>query len=113
MPGFLVNVGATVECPHHAPVALAATQGRVLVGGEPVTTVSDADTVAGCPFTVGTKPQPCVKAEWTVAASRVRICGQAALLEDSTGLCKIAGEAPQLVPNAPKVQITQKRVKGE
>src|SRR5262249_60885500 len=111
MPGFLGTVGATVECPHPAQVTLAAGQGGVRAAGEPVATVSDVGTVAGCPFTVGTKPQPCVTVEWKVGAGRVRIGGQAALLEDSTGLCEIAGRAPQVPPNAPKVQITQKRVK--
>jgi Domain of unknown function (DUF4280) len=114
MAGFLVNVGATVQCPHNAQATLAANQKRVRVGGEPVATVKAVGDVARglCPFKVGTKPQPCVAVEWTVGARRVRIGGQAALLEDSTGLCKIDGNAPQVPPNAPKVQTTQKRVKG-
>lgn len=110
MPGFLVNVGATVFCPHQVgKVTIAPSQVRVTASGEPVATVNAIGAVAGCPFMVGPKPQPCVTAQWMVAALRVQIGGQAALLKDSIGLCKSAEQAPQGPPN---VLVTQVRVKG-
>ena len=113
MSGFLVNVSATAQCPHAAKVTIPPGQQRVLVGGEPVATVTDQGSVAGCPFQVpvgpGTKPQPCVTAGWLVGALRVRVGGQAALLEDSSGLCKSAEGIPQ---GPPSIGTTQVRVQG-
>ena len=113
MPEFLLNVGATIVCPHppYPGVTIEASQRRVLVGGESVATVKDVGNVAKgqCQFKVGTKPQPCDTVEWTAGAGRVRIGGQAALLKDSPGQCKSAEQTPQGPPN---VLATQTRVKG-
>ena len=54
------------------------TQTRVLVTGQPVATTASAFTIAGCPFTVpGPKPQPCVRAQWMMPATRVQVDGPA------------------------------------
>jgi hypothetical protein len=78
-----------------------------------VATVNDTTTVAGCPFQVpigtGTKPQPCVKVQWTVPASRVKVNGQFVLLSTSSGICQSAEQIPQ---GPPSVVSTQTRVKG-
>ena len=64
--------------------------------------VNDLTTVAGCPFQVpvgaGTKPQPCVKVQWPVPATRVKVDGQPVLLQTSTGLCQSAEQIPQGPP---------------
>ena len=64
MPGFLLHVGAVAQCTHAATAAIAPSQPRVLVNGQPVATMASVISVAGCPFQipfgVGTKPQPCV-----------------------------------------------------
>lgn len=113
MPKFLLNVGAIILCPHppYPKATIEASQRRVMVGGEPVATIKDVGNVGKgqCQFKVGTKSQPCVTVEWTVGAERVRIGGQAALLEDSFGQCKSAEQTPQGPPN---VLVTQVRVKG-
>jgi hypothetical protein len=82
----------------------------VLVGGQPVVTLADNCLVAGCAFTVppGT-PQPCVRIQWLVPATRVLAGGQPVILQSSSGLCL----SPAQVPNGPpNVLVTQVRVMG-
>jgi hypothetical protein len=109
MPGFLLHVGALVQCSHAAPVSAISSNTRVLVNGLPVVTISDTFLVAGCPFIVALVPQPCVRVQWLVPASRVLVNGQPALLQTSTGLCLGPTQAPQ---GAPIVSVVQTRVTG-
>jgi len=110
MPGFLLHVGAGVICPHGAPVQVVSSNSRVLVSGQPAAILNDTYLVTGCSFTVPTsKPQPCVKIQWMVPASRVKIIGQPAILQGSTGICQSAEQIPQ---GSPSVIATQKRVRG-
>jgi hypothetical protein len=99
--------------PHAGQVSVSTPNTRVLVGGQPVATLADTDTVAGCPFQiptpVGPKPQPCVRVQWIVPAARVRIGGQPALLQSSSGLCLSVEQIPQGPPN---VAVTQMRARG-
>lgn len=110
---FLLNAASQIICTHGAPATTVPSQTRVLLSGQPALVVSDMPTVAGCPFQIpipsGTKPQPCVTIQWLVPATRVRINGQPALLQTSTGLCKSAEQIPQ---GPPTVVVTQPRVKG-
>lgn len=110
MPGFLMQVGASAICPHGGQVSVVSSNFRVKAGGQPLATLADTFTVAGCAFTVpGPKPQPCVKLQWLVPASRVMVGGQPAILQASTGLCLSAEQIPNGPPN---VVATQVRVKG-
>lgn len=113
MPGFLLHVGATITCPHGAQASIVSTNQRVKVNGMPVALFSDVTTVAGCPFQVpigtGTKPQPCIKVQWLVPATRVRVMGQFVLLQSSSGLCQSPEQIPQ---GPPTVATTQTRVTG-
>ncbi len=110
MPGFLMHVGATAICPHGGQVSTISANARVLVGGQPVATLSDTYLVAGCAFTVPPgKPQPCVKVQWLVPAARVLVGGQPAVLQTSTGLCQSAEQIPQ---GSPGVVVTQLRARG-
>lgn len=111
--GSLLHVGATVLCSHGGQATPVPTNSRVLVGGQPVTVLPDTYTVAGCPFQIpigtGTKPQPCVKVQWLVPATRVLVGGQPALLQTSLGMCQSAEQIPQ---GAPSVAYAQTRVLG-
>ncbi len=114
MPGFLLHVNATVQCTHAAMVSTPPTQPRVLVSGQPVATVANLWTVAGCPFTLPTtppKPQPCVRVQWTMPSARVLINGQPALLAPApgagAGLCLSVEQIPQ---GPPMVGFVQTRV---
>jgi uncharacterized Zn-binding protein involved in type VI secretion len=113
MPGELVQVGATIQCPHSGSASITPSNQRVKVGGASVAVLSDSTSISGCSFQVpagpSTKPQPCVTATWLMGATRVKIGGQAPLLKDSSGLCQSAEQIPQGKPN---IQTTQTRVKG-
>lgn len=113
MPGFLVHVGAAAMCPHAGQVSIVSSNTRVLVSGQPVATLADTFTVAGCPFQipfgVGTKPQPCVRVQWIVPATRVFVNGQPVILQTSGGVCLSVEQIPQ---GPPTVTVTQTRVVG-
>lgn len=72
-------------------------------------TQSDTFPIAGCAFAPGGTPQPCVKAQWIVPATRVKVNGEPVILFDSVGLCLNPEQAPQ---GPPTVVSTQTRVKG-
>lgn len=108
MPGFLFHVGASAMCPHGGQVSVVSSNTRVVVNGTPVATLGDQFMVAGCAFSVpGPKPQPCIKVQWLVAATRVLVNGQPAILQTSVGLCQSAEQIPQ---GPPTVISTQTRV---
>ncbi|MEU7932401.1 hypothetical protein [Micromonospora echinofusca] len=109
MPGPPLHVGAVVSCPHTGPVTAQTANSRVLVDGLPVLTAADAYPVAGCPFQVpvgaGTKPQPCVRIQWTAPAARVLVNGQPAMLATSVGLGVSAEGVPQGPPTVSGFQV--------
>lgn len=110
MPGPLVHVGATATCPHAGQVTVVPANTRVLASGQPVATMGDQFPIAGCPFTLPNgKPQPCVKVQWLVPATRVQVNGQPVILQASTGICQSAEQVPQ---GPPIVSTTQPRVVG-
>ena len=110
MPGFLLHVGAGVQCIHGAPAILTTSNVRVLVNGSPAVTVADLTPVVGCPF-VPVKPQPCVRITW-VASARVLINGSPAVFQTpgpGLGFCLSPEQAPQGVPI---ISAVQPRVSG-
>jgi hypothetical protein len=113
MPGNMVQVGASINCPHGGQASIASVNQRVKVGGMPVALLSDVTTVAGCAFQVpigtGTKPQPCLKVQWLVPSTRVLVNSQPILLNSSSGICQSAEQIPQ---GPPSIVTTQMRVKG-
>ncbi|MEU9450678.1 hypothetical protein [Streptomyces sp. NPDC048277] len=107
MPGFLLHAGATVNCAHTGkatPTSRPST--RVKVNGSPVTVATDAYTVAGCPPPAEPDPGPCVSAQWTGGATRVRAGGVPVVLSDSQSVCTPTG-TPLTVQLA-----VQRRVRG-
>ena len=109
MPGSLLHVGASAICPHGGQVSIISSNARVLAGGQQVATFTDTYLVAGCAFTVGTKPQPCIKIQWLVPAARVFVGGQPVVLQTSSGLCQSVEQIPQ---GAPIVITTQVKAQG-
>ncbi len=113
MPGFLAHVGMGATCQHGGPITVSPVPGvhLVQVAKQAAATVGDQYVIASCAFTVpGPKPQPCVKVQWMVPATRVRVNGQPAILVDSKGFCLSAEQVPQ---GAPNITVTQIRVRGE
>jgi hypothetical protein len=117
MPGFLLHVGAVLQCTHAGPGVIAPSQARVLVTGQPVATMLSVITVGGCPFQVpvgaGTKPQPCVLIKWLMPAARVLVMGQPAAVcpapGSGPGLCQSVEQIPA---GPPIVSTIQPRVLG-
>jgi hypothetical protein len=105
MPGFLLHMGATVQCSHAGQAMPTMPQPRVKVSSQPVVTQTAPYTVAGCPFSTPGGPLPCVTATWTTAAVRVKAQSQPVLLQDSQAVT-----VPNGVPLM--VMVTQPRVKG-
>jgi uncharacterized Zn-binding protein involved in type VI secretion len=105
----IFHVGAQAMCPHGGQVSTVPGSPRVSVGGQPVATMADTYLIAGCAFMVGTKPQPCMKAQWLVPATRVTVGGLPVILQSSSGLCQSAEQIPG---GPPSVVMTQLRVTG-
>ena len=105
MPGYLVNVGSTINCAHTPGQAQpAAPMPRVKVMGQAIVVQTTQYTVSGCALT-GTQAPPCTTAQWTTGATRVKAQGTPVLLEDSQSTC-VASGTPLTV------MVVQARVKG-
>jgi len=104
MPGFLVHQGAIVLCSHAGQAQPTVVNPRVLVGGQPLTTIASPYLVAGCTQAAISAP-PCVTAQFISAATRVFAGGQPVLLLDSQSICAPTG-TPLLI------LFTQMRVMG-
>jgi hypothetical protein len=105
MPGFLLHVGATVQCTHAGRATPSAPFPRVMVSGQHVVTLPTQYLVAGCPFPT-TSGGPCVSAQWTTAATRVLAGGQPVLLMDSQATCMPTGVPLQVLTTQTRVQGT-------
>jgi hypothetical protein len=105
MPGFLVHMGATVMCMHGGQAMPTAPNPRVLVGGQPVATISAPYTVAGCAFVPPSGNGPCVTAQWVVGATRVLAGGVPVVVQSSQAICTPTGTPLQIL-------VTQVRVRG-
>jgi hypothetical protein len=94
MPGMLLTVASTVQCPHGGSVRLATKNARVRAGGALALLETDVHPVVGCAFTVGLKYSPCVRVEWSAGAQAVT-AQAAVLVRSSVGKCLNAEGAPQ------------------
>ncbi len=107
---YLQHVGITAMCPHGGQVTIISTNTRVKANGQFVTVLGDMYTIAGCAFTVPPgKPQPCIKVQWIVPSTRIKVMGKPVLLKSSMGLCLSPEQIPQ---GPPLVIVTQMRAKG-
>jgi hypothetical protein len=106
MPGFLLHQGATVLCSHAGQAQPTAPIPRVKVSGQSVVGQPAPYTIAGCTLPPPTAANgPCVTAQWTTAAVRVKAMGQPLLLQDSQATCVPTGTPVSVVA-------VQMRVKG-
>jgi hypothetical protein len=90
MPGPILHLGATVLCVHGGQATPMVPNARVLVSGQPVTTLSTPYAVAGCtlpPVAGG----PCVTAQWVVGATRVLADGIPVVVQSGTAVCTPTG----------------------
>ena len=106
MPGFLLHVGAVVQCMHGGMAQPTVPNPRVKVMGQPVVTQAAPYMIAGCSFPPPPVVNgPCVTANWVMGALRVKAMGMAVLLQDSQAVCVPTGTG--LI-----VSVVQTRVKG-
>ena len=103
MPGFVVHLGAQVQCIHLGQATPTVVNPRVTVSGQPTVTLASPYVIAGCPFNVSGAPVPCVTAQWVTSATRVTSNGQPLILLDSQAVC-----APNGTPLL--ILVTQTRV---
>lgn len=106
MSAYLLDKGATVMCSHGGSATPTTTNARVKANGQSVVTQTSTYSISGCPYTTPAGvPMPCVTAQWTSAATRVRAGGEPVLLQDSQATT---------TPNGVSLTVasTQMRVKG-
>ena len=107
MPGFILHVGATVQCSHGGQATPTSPNPRVLVSGQPVTTLPTQYVVAACPNPPPNASNgPCLTAQFATSATRVLAGGVPVLLFDSQATCTPTG-----VPAT--VMVTQTRVTAQ
>ncbi len=83
----LVTIDATILCAHGGQAKIIPTNTRVKANGVFVATQACVVMIAGCPFTVPPGiPTPCIPAQWTVVATRVKIMGKPAVTQASVGM---------------------------
>jgi hypothetical protein len=105
MPGFLIDAGATLVCPHGGQAQAVGPNARVRLSGRPLVTQPGTHTIVGCalPTSGG---GPCATAHWVSGALRVRAGGKPVLLRDSVAVCSPTGTGLA-------AHLTQVRVRGE
>src|SRR6266853_3261423 len=92
MPGFLLHVGATVQCSHAGQAQPTAPHPRVTVSGQPTVLMTAPYVVAGCTFPPPPAANgPCVSAQCVTGAVRTTSNGQPLLLLDSQAICAPTG----------------------
>jgi hypothetical protein len=96
MPGPILHIGAVVQCPHAGQATPVMASPRVMVSGQPITTLSSAYAIAGC-ANVSPAP-PCVTAQWVMGATRVTSMDQPVLI--------MGGQAMTVPNGVPLVAIT-------
>ena len=100
----ILTTTSVILCPHGGTAQLFSSQADLTIDGAPALLLSDQHPVVGCPFTVGTKYQPCVLIRWLVGATINRVRGVPVLLQSSVGLCFSAEQIPQGPPTVVSVQ---------
>ena len=106
MPGYLLDQSASVLCMHGGQAQATVPNPRVKISGQPTMQQPNPWTVAGCPFATAAGPMPCVTAQWTSAATRVKSGGMPLLLQDSQAVCTPNGTGVNVI-------VTQVRVKAQ
>jgi hypothetical protein len=97
MPGFLVQVGATVMCAHGGQAQPTVPNPRVTAMGMPTVLMTSPYVVAGCAMPPPPNGNgPCITAQWTTGTTRVTSTGQPLLVQSSTAICTPTG-TPLLV----------------
>jgi len=106
MPGPILHVGATVMCSHGGQAQPTVPVPRVMVSGQPVTTIAAPYAVAGCAFVPPGGNGPCVTGQWLVGAVRVLAMGQPVVIQTGSSTCVPTGTPMLPVMVQPRVLAT-------
>ncbi len=111
--GNLLTVNSVMACPHGGIVQAVTSNARAQANSGYILLMSDTFTISGCPFQVPagptTKPQPCVKVQWTNSALRVKV-SDPVLTDSCVGICQSVEGIPQ---GSVQITFTQPLVSGE
>jgi hypothetical protein len=91
----ILTTASTLFCPHGGSVLLSTSNAQMMIYGAPGLLVTDMHAVAGCPFTLGPKPSPCIIVRWQAGAVRTSVFGVPVLLQSSVGICFSPEQVPQ------------------
>jgi hypothetical protein len=91
MAGPILHMGAVVMCRHGGSAMPTAPSPRVLVTGMPIATIAAPYSIAGCAFGPPAGNGPCVTAQWTVGAVRVKSEGQPVVIMTGVAICAPTG----------------------
>jgi hypothetical protein len=95
MPGNYLTTASQIMCPHGGQAVLLTANAQVTAVGAQLLLETDVHPVVGCPFTIGLKYSPCIRIEWSAAATKTTVNGTAPLVQSSIGKCINAEGAPQ------------------
>lgn len=107
MAAYLLHVGAAVTCVHMPPgkVQLSPSDSRVKVGGKEIVLQPFIYGVSGCGLS-SAAGGPCLTAQWTNAAIRVKASGMAVLFTDSQAVCVPTSAAVKISSTQTRVKVT-------
>lgn len=91
----ILTTNSTIQCPHGGQAVLTTVNNEVSAQRANVLLESDVHIIAGCPFTVGSSPSPCVRIDWSGGATKAQVNGTAVLLKSSIGQCLNGAGATQ------------------
>jgi uncharacterized protein DUF4280 len=86
MGDALLHDAALVQCMHMGRAQPVMTSRHVKVSGQAIVTQSDGYSISGCTLPPNSGG-PCVSAQWTSAATRVKAGGEPVLLKSSQAIC--------------------------
>ncbi len=107
MADEILHQGATVQCVHAGQAQPMTINPRVKVGNQSIVTQSAMYTISGC--TQPPPPQgngPCVTAQFTNAATRVRAGGEPVLLKSDQAICTPTGTGLNIITTQTQVKAT-------
>jgi hypothetical protein len=105
--GYMLDTSSTVMCLHAGQAQAAGSNPRVKMNGQPIVVQTNSYTVSGCtmpPPNAGNGP--CVSAQWTSAATRVKAGGAPVLTKDSQAVCTPTGTGLNIVNTQLRVKAT-------
>jgi hypothetical protein len=92
MPGFLVHVGAQVQCSHLGQAQPTVPNPRVTVSGQPTVLITSPYMIAGCTLPPPTAANgPCVSAQCLTGTTRVMSNGQPLVVQTTQSICAPTG----------------------